>query len=398
MGLPSKRVVIYILRWASLFALLLCPTTAQSTESSKDFGSIDRFFQRQLQETGRLPKIHTIFSVECGPYFDWQAVGLMHSYRKSRQPGPITRLLSCTKEDLKTYENMDIAPTFVVPSWTHHPVTNDWYSAINKPKGVTDWVQKSEDSKDVEWVVILDADMILRAPVTPWDLGAQKGGPVAAYYGYLIGCDNILAQLHTKNPHLCDKVGGFIVMHIEDLRRFAPVWLSKTEEVRADKAHYWTNITGDIYGMGWISEMYGYSFGAADCELRHKIDNYLMLYPGYEPMDGQDPHLLHYGLDFGTGGWRWGKAGHHSDRVVNDCGRLFSQPPFPEEVDGQFFLFCGDAETTQSQISPNCVIRQLMLLTGCVYYGRRGAMEMGGLLRRLHVKDKVEGIEGWPFA
>ena len=53
-------------------------------------------------------------------------------------------------------------------------------------------------------------------------------------------------------------------MHIDDLRKFAPLWLSKTEDVRNDKAHWATNITGDIYGKGWISEMYGYSFGAAE--------------------------------------------------------------------------------------------------------------------------------------
>lgn len=79
-----------------------------------------------------------------------------------------------------------------------------------------------------------------------------------------MGCDNILARLHTKHPELCDKVGGLLAMHIDDLRALAPMWLSKTEEVREDRAHWGTNITGDIYGKGWISEMYGYSFGAAE--------------------------------------------------------------------------------------------------------------------------------------
>lgn len=68
-------------------------------------------------------------------------------------------------------------------------------------------------------------------------------------------------------------------MHIEDLRKFAPLWLSKTEEVRNDREHWATNITGDIYGKGWISEMYGYSFGAAevrsflcwDCSYSHVL-------------------------------------------------------------------------------------------------------------------------------
>lgn len=83
-------------------------------------------------------------------------------------------------------------------------------------------------------------------------------------FRYLRGCDNVLARLHTKHPELCDKVGGLLVMHIDDLRALAPLWLSKTEEVRGDRAHWATNITGDIYGQGWISEMYGYSFGAAE--------------------------------------------------------------------------------------------------------------------------------------
>lgn len=56
-------------------------------------------------------------------------------------------------------------------------------------------------------------------------------------------------------------------MHIDDLRALAPMWLSKTEEVRQDKAHWGANITGDIYEKGWISEMYGYSFGAAEVSL-----------------------------------------------------------------------------------------------------------------------------------
>lgn len=86
----------------------------------------------------------------------------------------------------------------------------------------------------------------------------------ASFIRYLRGCDNVLAKLHTKHPELCDKVGGLLAMHIDDLRALAPMWLSKTEEVREDRAHWGTNITGDIYAQGWISEMYGYSFGAAE--------------------------------------------------------------------------------------------------------------------------------------
>ncbi|KAL8471171.1 hypothetical protein ACS0TY_028749 [Phlomoides rotata] len=277
-------------------------------------------------------RIHTLFSVECQNYFDWQTVGLMRSFRKAGQPGPITRLLSCTDEEKKSYKGMDLAPTLEVPSMSRHPKTNDWYPAINKPAGVVHWLQHSKDAENVDWVVILDADMIVRGPILPWELGAEKGRPVAAYYGYLVGCDNVLAKLHTQHPELCDKVGGLLAMHIDDLRALAPKWLSKTEEVRADKDHWATNYTGDIYGTGWISEMYGYSFGAAEVGLRHKINDNLMIYPGYTPREGVEPILMHYGLPFSIGNWSFSKLLHHEDNIVYDCGRLFPEPPYPREV------------------------------------------------------------------
>ncbi|KAM5581849.1 peptidyl serine alpha-galactosyltransferase [Rosa sericea] len=285
-------------------------------------------------ESGMPPgrRVHTLFSVECQDYFDWQTVGLMHSFKKARQPGPITRLLSCTDEEKKKYRGMHLAPTFEVPSMSRHPKTGDWYPAINKPAGVVHWLKHSKEAKNVDWVVILDADMIIRGPIVPWELGAEKGYAVAAYYGYLIGCNNILAQLHTKHPEFCDKVGGLLAMHIDDLRALAPMWLSKTEEVREDRAHWGTNITGDIYSSGWISEMYGYSFGAAEVGLRHKTNDNLMIYPGYIPQEGVVPILLHYGLPFSVGNWSFSKLDHHEDGIVYDCGRLFPEPPYPKEV------------------------------------------------------------------
>ncbi|XP_078432486.1 peptidyl serine alpha-galactosyltransferase [Wolffia australiana] len=277
-------------------------------------------------------RLHTLFSTECQNYFDWQTVGMMHSFRKARQPGRITRLLSCTDEDQRDYRGMDLAPTLHVPSMSRHPRTGDWYPAINKPAGIVHWLKHSEDAKNTDWVVILDADMIIRGPIIPWEIGAEKGKPVAALYGYLIGCDNILAKLHTKHPERCDKVGGLLAMHIDDLRALAPFWLSKTEEVREDREHWALNITGDIYEKGWISEMYGYSFGAAEVGLRHKITNKLMIYPGYTPEEGVEPILMHYGLPFQVGNLSFAKLAYHDDAIVYDCNRLFPEPPYPREV------------------------------------------------------------------
>lgn len=64
-----------------------------------------------------------------------------------------------------------------------HIVPNGRYPAINKPAGVAHWLKYSKEAENVDWVVILDTDMIVRGPILPWELGAEKGRPVAAYYG-----------------------------------------------------------------------------------------------------------------------------------------------------------------------------------------------------------------------
>ena len=71
--------------------------------------------------------LHTVFTTECGMYFNWQTLGLLYSHRKSGQPGPITRLLSCTPEDLANFQDLQGVTTHVAPSWTHHPRTGDIY-------------------------------------------------------------------------------------------------------------------------------------------------------------------------------------------------------------------------------------------------------------------------------
>ncbi|KAI5413335.1 cleavage polyadenylation factor subunit fip1 [Lathyrus oleraceus] len=107
-------------------------------------------------------RLHTLFSVESQNYFDM----------KVKQPGPVTRLLSCTDEKKKNYKGMHLAPIFEVPSVSRHPKTGDWYPAINKPAGVIHWFKYSKDAINVGWVLILDTDMIIRGLILPWELVA----------------------------------------------------------------------------------------------------------------------------------------------------------------------------------------------------------------------------------
>ena len=62
--------------------------------------------------------MHTIFSTQCTPFFDWQSIVLTYSFLASGQPGKLTRLMSCKSEDLARVRQtrsavFDIVDTFV---------------------------------------------------------------------------------------------------------------------------------------------------------------------------------------------------------------------------------------------------------------------------------------------
>lgn len=234
---------------------------------------------------------------------------MIYSHRKAGQPGPLTRIMSCTPEewDALSEESKNVIKTHVAPSYTHHPRTGDVYSAYNKPVAVIDWLARNDVKED--YVLIIDADMIMRSPFIPEIDGAAPGRAVSAFFGYMKGVKNNLALKHVpevtpRNDTLAgpqgrrgDQVGGFTMMYTEDLRRVAPLWLKYTEDVRADPDAW--ELTGDAYSTHpgdkpWISEMYGYSFACSKSNVWHICHRSAMLYPGYEVLE--PPKVLHYGL------------------------------------------------------------------------------------------------------
>jgi hypothetical protein len=84
-------------------------------------------------------------------------------------------------------------------------------------------------------------------------------------------------------------VGGFFFYEKHDLRAMSKLWLKYTADVRNDTMAW--KYAGDSYATKagdkpWISEMYGYSFGAAKANVSHIWDEDSMMYPGYVPNGG----------------------------------------------------------------------------------------------------------------
>ena len=136
--------------------------------------------------------LHVVFSAECIPAFDWQSAGLFYSFYQVKQPGKITRLLACSQEQLKTYPktNLEMGPTFVhknlrfdpmndaEKSDPFHDMKGTGYASYNKPYSVTEWLKEVDIEED--YVLMMDTDMFLRAPVNPVALGVKRGTVVSA--------------------------------------------------------------------------------------------------------------------------------------------------------------------------------------------------------------------------
>ena len=172
--------------------------------------------------------------------------GMVYSHRKAGQPGPLTRIVSCTEEQWQQMSNAEkkLVRTHRAPSYTVHPRTKDVYAAYNKPVAVIDWIARTDIKED--YILIIDADMIMRKAIIPDEVGASPGWAVAAFFGYMKGVNNELAMKHVPDVkprtdtlagpkgRRGDQAGGFTLMHIDDLRKVAPRWLKFTEDVRFD--------------------------------------------------------------------------------------------------------------------------------------------------------------------
>ncbi|CAD7697177.1 unnamed protein product [Ostreobium quekettii] len=302
--------------------------------------------------------IHTIFSTDCKPYFSFQTMALVHSFARAGQPGKLTRIASCTREDIARMnpEDRNAVQTHFSESWDVHHFTRDEYPPYNRPTGVMDWLAKVNPRE--EWILMVDPDMLFRRPVTPGALGLTDGWSAGWYYNYLMGTENELAMTHVPDVaprndtyggpvgRRADRTGHYFLLRNADLRRIAPFWLSFTEDVRFNKDAW--RLTGDSYAKEgekpWISEMYGYAFAAARSGVWHKLDTEVQAYPSYAVWDSVK--LIHYGLDHAVPGYSFDKHNHLSfkaykcppwnmargERDEADDAGLFPHPPHPSEL------------------------------------------------------------------
>ena len=235
--------------------------------------------------------LHTVFSISQQPYQAWQAELLSYSHARAGQEGPVTCLVSTNDPP----QPMQI-PTFVIASRSPHPVTGDDYAPYNKPYALSYWAKVAETDKD--GVLILDPDCVFLRPIR---IAPLSNRPLATPVTYMHARSvQDALRRHWANLAELQPIAIPIVIHRDDLAQLAPLWSTRTEELRADPVAR--------SALGWICEMWGCSIAAAQLGLRFQLQP-LCTYP---TDDDVERPIIHYCYESTSrdGRWRWDKRGY----------------------------------------------------------------------------------------
>ncbi len=255
------------------------------------------------------PKTTIVFSTECIPYFDWQALALYHSIKSTNPHMKIVRLMAC--DDYKPENDAigKIIETFVHENMRNsNTVSEKGYPSYNKPFSLFKYFEKRDN--DSEYFIMLDADMIVREPLDPRKLGVKSGVVFSSEYKYLLGAENNFKDRFLVTKNQVDKVGGMYIFHRSDVKDISLLWFEYTKKVREfmnnNLEHFLkeTLAPEDFHDekkrvqAQWHAEMYGYIFAASHLNIKHIKKKGFLLYAGFPPIQQIKPSIIHYGISF----------------------------------------------------------------------------------------------------
>lgn len=254
--------------------------------------------------------VHTVFSVDDSLYLRWQAELLAYSHAKVGQPGPLTRLYSA-----RSTPPPFAGQTFITEPFSPHPRTNDDYPIYNKVGALASWVTLSPPAE--ESLLVLDPDCIF---LTPFDEPAERGRPLAQFIHYMNPRHPRHVELikrHGYKPELVQAIGIPLLLHRDDAKELFPLWMEKTEAIRDDP------MSCEL--AGWIADMWGYAFAAADLGLRHQLRRLCR----WEIEDVADLPIIHYCYESKNahGDWEWDKRTYQPWQPV-------AEPPYDTPMAG----------------------------------------------------------------
>jgi len=242
--------------------------------------------------------VHILFTTECTKYLDWQSLGLFTSWRALGHAGRVTRLAACTarQEAAIPATVRNAMPTFFHPNYrAPEELPFSWRvrehsASYNKPGSLKHFLAEASAKQrgSEDFIVFMDADMLLVRPLDPVALGARLGHVVSqrAFYlerGIELGLvGQFLRPEEIRAPPA--PVGYVHIMHVRDAAAVAPLWFHYCEELRLHPERYLASLgqverdfypgnstaTGQVKAP-WVIEMYAYVMAASKLGLTHTV-------------------------------------------------------------------------------------------------------------------------------
>ena len=147
-----------------------------------------------------------LISTQCSNYLNWQTTAAYYSFKKLMPDISILALQSCTNSH--KFNHHKISPYFVVKDYTH--ISNEPYAAFNRPYGISEWLDHEYDNlKDIEVIVVIDPDMVLRKPIDDLIAKVKPGTAVVADNYTFLTEDKINKHKKLLNKSTSVKTDGY---------------------------------------------------------------------------------------------------------------------------------------------------------------------------------------------
>jgi hypothetical protein len=197
--------------------------------------------------------LHAVTCTDTNPYGDWQCRFQEHTWKRAGQPGELVRLVAMAESDAPpAHDEARVVTTRI----TSDPRAPDYYPGLERLWSLQEWLA-DEDPRGS--VLILDSDMVFRAPV----LTTTEPGTIVAQEWYRFRPPKALSRLDSPmreaDPSTLPPLTWPMIVDAADLASLLPRWLALTVELR--------RITG-----AWESDMFGLVVAVAESGLRVRFE------------------------------------------------------------------------------------------------------------------------------
>lgn len=221
-------------------------------------------------------QIHALVCTDTQPYANWQCQLLAHTWHSVGQAGELVRLVAAPAGGpLPTHRHARVVRTRAP---NVHPRTGDHYLPYNRLFSAVEWLREEQP---VGTVLLLDPDMVFRAPVAePVPPGAPRAQRWVGFDLTGSEAEEVLVRETGVDPSDLQGVTWPALIHTSDLEALLPLWIELTAALR------------EATGL-WESDMVAFVGAAAAQGLRFTPET-IGAFVGWPEEEVAGAPIIHY--------------------------------------------------------------------------------------------------------